>query len=152
VSAKNIASAYRTVYEQLHAERAEQFGKAVEKIKGRAEWNAIQDSMRDPVLNPLTSRCCPDLDLPTGLLVCQKCHATLSQMESDIAALGGLFAQVVAQIQKLTTPPEVKLQRVRISEFFSGAIDSEETVKQAVARLQDHLLKLLDEGVKIVVE
>ena len=48
-------------------------------------------------------------------MVCRACKATISQMESDVAALGGLFAQ-------------------------------------AVARLQDHLLKLLDEGVKIVVE
>ena len=73
-------------------------------------------------------------------------------MESDLAALGGLFAQVVAQVQKLTTPPEVKMERVRIADFFSGAVENEEQVKQAVARLQDHLLKLLDEGVKIVVE
>jgi hypothetical protein len=44
------------------------------------------------------------------------------------------------------------MERVRIAEFFSGAVENEEQVKQAVARLQDHLLKLLDEGVKIVVE
>ena len=73
-------------------------------------------------------------------------------MESDLAALGGLFAQVVAQLQKLTTPADVKVERVRITEFFSGSMDSEDQVKQAVARLQDHLLKLSDEGVKIVVE
>jgi hypothetical protein len=73
-------------------------------------------------------------------------------MESDLAALGGLFAQVVAQVQKLTTPPETKVQRVRVSEFFGGAMETEEQVRQAVARLQDHLLKLLDEKVKIVVE
>ena len=93
-----------------------------------------------------------ELDLPDGALVCKKCSATLSQMESDLAALGGLFAQVVAQVQKLTTPPETKVQRVRVSEFFGGAIENEDQVKQALARLQDHLLKLLDEGVKIVVE
>jgi hypothetical protein len=75
-----------------------------------------------------------------------------SQMESDLAALGGLFAQVVAQVQKLTTPPDTKVKRVRVSEFFGGAMENEEQVRQAVAKLQDHLLKLLDEGVKIVVE
>jgi hypothetical protein len=55
-------------------------------------------------------------------------------------------------VQKLTTPPDVKVERVRISEFFSGALDTDEKTKQAVGRLQDHLLKLLDEGIKIVVE
>ena len=73
-------------------------------------------------------------------------------MESDLAALGGLFVQVIAQVQKLTTPPETKVQRVRVSEFFGGAMETEGQVKHAVARLQNHLLKLLDEKVKIVVE
>jgi hypothetical protein len=151
-AAKEIATAYRSLYEKVHANRSEQFQLATEKIKGRPEWSAVPESMREPVLNPLASRCCTDLKLPGGSLVCVRCRATLSQMESDLAALGGLFTQVVAQIQKLTTPPEVKIQRVRIAEFFSDAMETEEQVKQAVARLQDHLLKLLDEGVKIVVE
>ena len=150
--ANSISKAYRTLYEKAHADRGEQFHTAIEKIKGRTEWSAVPDSMRQPVLQPLASRCCIELDLGDGSLVCKKCGATLSQMESDLAALGGLFAQVVAQVQKLTTPPETKVQRVRVSEFFGGAMDSEDQVKQAVARLQDHLLKLLDEKIKIVVE
>lgn len=147
-----LSSAYRTIYEKLHADRGEQFHTAVEKIKGRTEWSAVPDSMQQPVLQPLASRCCTELDMPDGSLVCKKCNATLSQMESDLAALGGLFAQVVAHVQKLTTPPETKVQRIKVSEFFGGAMESEDQVKQALARLQDHLLKLLDEGVKIVVE
>jgi hypothetical protein len=151
-TAEAVSTAYRTLYAKAHGERAEQFQAAVEKIKGRAEWEAVPDTMRQPVLQPLTSRCCTDLGQPEGSVVCQACGATLSQMESDLAALGGLFAQVVAQVQKLTTPPETKVQRVRVSEFFGGAMETEEQVRQAVARLQDHLLKLLDEKVKIVVE
>jgi hypothetical protein len=149
---KVVSSAYRGLHENAHAERGEQFHVAIEKIKGRSEWSAVPDSMRQPVLQPLSSRCCTELDLPDGSLVCKKCSATLSQMESDLAALGGLFAQVVAQVQKLTTPPETKVQRVRVSEFFGGAMENEDQVKHAVARLQDHLLKLLDEKIKIVVE
>ena len=76
----------------------------------------------------------------------------MSQMESDVAALGGLFAQVVAQIQKLITPPDVKLKRVRAADFFTGSLETEDQVKQAVGRLQDHLLTLLSEGIKIVLE
>ena len=44
------------------------------------------------------------------------------------------------------------MERVKVSEFFSGSFETQEQVKEAVARLQDHLLKLLDEGVKIVLE
>lgn len=151
-TAKVVSSAYRTLYEKAHAQRGEQFHAAIEKIKGRTEWSAVPESLRDSVLHPLASRCCQETDLPEGSLVCKRCNATLSQMESDLAALGGLFAEVVAHVQKLTTPPETKVQRVRISEFFGGSMDNEGQVKEAVSRLQDHLLKLLDEGVKIVVE
>ena len=151
-AAKAASSAYHTLYEKAHAGRGDQFHAAIEKIKGRPEWTAVPDSMRQSVLQPLSSRCCTELDLGDGSLVCKACSATLSQMDSDLAALGGLFAQVVAQVQKLTTPPETKVQRVRVSEFFGGAMENEEQVKQAVARLQDHLLKLLDEKIKIVVE
>jgi len=90
--------------------------------------------------------------LTTDTIVCNACRASISQMESDIEALGGLFAKVISEIQRLTTPPEVKIERVRVSDYLSGPFESADQVMKAVARLQDYLLKLLDEGVKIVVE
>jgi hypothetical protein len=147
-----ITSAYQALYAQPHTERMEQFQQAIEKIKGHAAWHQVPESMRAPVLQPLVSRCCDALEILEGTLVCTTCGATLSQMESDLAALSGLVAQALAQIQKATTPPDIKIQRVHLAEFFTGAIDTEEQVKQAVTQLQDHLLKLLDAGVKIVVE
>lgn len=147
-----VEQAYHNLYQQTHTDRSEQFATAVEKIKGRSEWSQVPENMREAVLSPLVSRCCPELDLPQGAMVCRGCKATVSQMESDLAALGGLFAKVVTQIQKLTTPPDVKVKRVRIADFFNDAMDDEGQVKQAVARFQDHLLKLLEEGVRIVVE
>jgi len=150
--ADEIAAAYRQLYEKTHAERARQYQEAVEKIKGRPEWEQVPESMREPLLYPLTSRACEEFDLPDTALVCTACRASINQMESDAEALGGLFAKAVAELQRLTTPPEVKVQRVKVAEFFSGSFETQEQVKEALARLQDHLLKLLDEGVKIVVE
>jgi hypothetical protein len=149
---KEILGAFRTLYEARHADRTEQFGAAIEKIKGREAWTAVPGTMLEPVLHPLRSRCCTAPHLIDGSMACKTCGATLSQMESDVAALGGLFAQVVAHVQKLITPPEVPLRRVRVADFFAGAVEDEEQVRQAVARLQDHLLKLLSEGVKVVIE
>ena len=151
-TAQDIATAYRELYDQTHRERARLYQDAVEKIKGRPEWQQVPESMREPVLSPLASRGCDDNNFPEMSPVCHVCRASVSQMESDIEALGGLFAKVVGEIQRLTTPPEIKIERVRIAEYFSGSFESVDQVKEAVARLQDHLLKLLDEGVKIVVE
>jgi len=151
-TAQEIVAAYRALYEKAHTERAGQYQDAVEKIKGRQEWKQVPETMQEPVLAPLTLRCCTETDFPETSLVCNACHAGVSQMESDIEALGGLFAKIISEVQRLTTPPEVKIERVRVSEYLSGSFDSVEQIKEAVARLQDHLLKLLDEGVKIVVE
>jgi len=151
-TAQNIAATYRKLYNDIHANRAKQFQDAIERVKSSREWEQVPELMREQVLSPLTSRACQDIDLPELSLTCNSCHASINQMESDIEALGGLFAKVVSEIQRLTTPPEVKIERVRVSEYFSGSFESADQVKKAVARLQDHLLKLLDEGVKIVVE
>jgi hypothetical protein len=150
--ASEIMTAYRELYAKTHNERRDQYVDAVERIKGRQEWELVPESMREPVLIPLTSRGCQEENLPEIELTCQSCHAGLGQMESDLEALGGLFAKVVSEIQRLTTPPEVRIERVRVSDFLSGSLESIDQVKEAVAKLQDHLLKLLDEGVKIVVE
>ncbi len=149
---KEIMAAYREIYEKTHTGRASQYQNALERIKGRIEWEMVPDSMKEPVLYPLTSRGCAASDFPELSLSCNECRASMSQMESDMEALGSLFAKVVSEIQRLTTPPEVKIERVRVSQFFSGSFESVDQIKEAVARLQDHLLKLLDEGVKIVVE
>lgn len=151
-ASQEILGAYRTLYEGRHADRTERFRSAIEKLKGREEWTAVPETMQEPVLAPLRSRCCEELKLAEGSLACESCRAGLGQMESDVAAIGGLLAQAVAQVQKLVTPPEVKLKRVRVAEFFSDSLETEEQVRQAVERLQDHLLKLLGEGVKVVIE
>lgn len=147
-----ILAAYRTLYEARHADRTERFRAAIEKVKGREDWTAVPEAMQGPVLAPLRSRCCDDLKLSDGSLACESCRAGIGQMESDVAAIGGLVAGAVAQIQKLVTPPDTPLRRVRVAEFFGGPLDDEDQVRQAVARLQEHLLKLLGEGVKVVVE
>jgi len=149
---QEVTSAYRDLYEKAHEERASQYQEAVERIKGRPEWEQVPETMREPVLLPLISRGCTELGLPEIGTTCMTCHAGLKQMESDLEALGGLFGKALAEIQRLTAPPEAKIQRVRIADFFSGSFEAPEQVKQAVEDLQDHLLKLLDEGVRIVVE
>ncbi|HPP76123.1 MAG TPA: hypothetical protein PLU88_13450, partial [Armatimonadota bacterium] len=73
------------------------------------------------------------------------------QMDSDLAAVGGLKGQVLARVQEITAPKQ-KVERIHLYNFFTDSLDSEEAVESAVERLKEHLLKLLAEGVKIVLE
>ena len=146
-----LSSAYGKLYIELHTKRAEQFAKGIEEIKGRPEWNTVPEGMQTPLLSSLVARSCADGKLAEEVTVCARCHATVNQFDSDMAALGGLMAGVIARIVQQTMPPE-KVQRVKLTDFFNGTLDSEEAVKVAVDRLREHLLKLIAEGAKIVLE
>jgi hypothetical protein len=154
--AKEIASVYREIYARLHDQRARMYDAAIEEMKGHPDWAGVPAEMQDPILRPLAARACQALELPQWeATVCRSCKATLSQMESDLAAVGGLKAQALARVIEITAPPdtpEMKTERVRLIEFFPDDLDSPEAVDEAVERLREHLVKLLDEGVKIVLE
>jgi hypothetical protein len=146
-----IVAAYEAAYRALHQERAARFGEAITAVKGRPEWAELPNELQNPVLTPLNQRACADLDLPPDKTVCQACHAHMGQMESDLTALPGLHSQVIADIQKRLQPEE-KFERVRLMEFFNEPLASEEAIEKAVERLRQHLQKLVDQGVKILVE
>jgi len=158
--ARKICTTYQQEYTRLHAQRAQAYDHAIDEIKGRAEWNLIDDTLSADLLAPLSSRACKEgEELQKGgvalvgdlTLHCRFCNASLGQLNSDLAALGGLKAQVIARIQQMIAPQE-KIERVKLSDFFTEALDSRESVRSAVERLHEELLKLLDEGVKIILE
>jgi len=157
---REITTAYQQEYTMLHMQRAQAFDQVIEEIKGRTEWNLIDAGMYADLLAPLSSRACKDGEelqksgaslLSASELHCRFCNASLGQLDSDLAALGGLKAQVIARIQQMIAPQE-KIERVKLADFFTEALDSRESVHSAVERLHEYLLKLLDEGVKIILE
>ena len=159
----SIFATYRDLYAAAHERRKSAFLEAVDQIKGQADWQKLQGDAKpnelSPVqaslLTPLTSRLCESFRLDDGAIACSTCTASLGQMESDVAAVGALRAQVFARFQELLTPPEEKgrrVERVRFSDFFGDVIDSEQALNEAVDRLREHLQKLLAEGAKIVLE
>ncbi len=146
-----INTAYRQCYTTLYDQRARVYAQAIEQVKGMPEWGLLDSAMHDTVLMPLASRARSDLDLPDGATVCQNNHATISQIESDLAALDGLTSQVIKRVRELTMPEET-FERVRVAQFVHRTLDSEEAIEQALEQLREYLLKLLAAGVKIVLE
>jgi hypothetical protein len=150
-----IINAYHIAYSLPHEARTEMFDSAIDEIKGRPEWIQVPDELQSAILATLLLRACPMLYMPDEETYCQNCAATLSQIESDIAALDGLKAQVVTRIQKTVTPAEdegIHIERVRVAEFFTTALDSNKAVDEAVERLREHLYKLVAEGIKVILE
>lgn len=150
--AQSIAQEYDRLYGELHATRTERYMSAIDDIRNNADWENIPEEMRGPLLARLTSRACEDLSFTSNSPVCAHCHASIPQLESDLAALDGLTAAIMSRIQEIVTPPDEVIERVRVRDFFSRSLDSQEAIQEALTELEEHLLDLLDRGVRIIVE
>jgi hypothetical protein len=145
-----LDSAYETEYGALHDARRAAIQEAIEVVQADQDWASVPEDMRAPLLAPLVSRLCTDLDRGAQAS-CRRCGATLGQLESDIAAAPALRAAVIGRIQEVTRPKE-RVERVRLSQFGSEALDSDVAVERLVENVKQHLLKLVAEGVRIIVE
>ena len=176
---RRVRDAYRGLYRAKHEARYEEFSRAVEEVKGRPEWALLIDrskhegsssddldqSLLDSVLSRLSTRHCvgpgtpksgeaipaPEY-LPDDSVTCIYCHATLSQMRSDSAALPALKAAVIAYLVQSTSAPEQRVISVRAADYFGSALTTAEAVNQAMARLGEALKKHIAEGTTVIVE
>jgi hypothetical protein len=150
---RDIEQAYANVYESAHTKRHDLYQHAIDMLKGLSEWPDLDETFQVSLLRPLESRRCEDQNFSPSPLVCGTCGASLPQIESDIAAVGGLRNEALRSIQEFLTPEE-KVERVRFADVFSRsqAISTEEEVDELIDRLREHLLKLVEAGSKIILE
>jgi hypothetical protein len=156
-AAEILITEYGRLYRSIFERRNKVYETAVDHVKGLPEWAAftentdVTDVERDALLRPLVSRLGEKLELNKGDTVCRATHATVSQMESDIAAAEGLTRDVVLRLQKAVEPDE-KLERFRVSQHFSGKIENKEDLESVITALRDKLEKLLAQGWKVILE
>ena len=146
-----VSAAYRALYAATHGKRREAYEAALASLEKSGEWLDLASETRSQIAAPLARRSCGEADLPEGAATCRKCGATVGQMESDLAAAGGLTVRAHESIL-VAIAPEIPVEKVRVAAFFDGALESPETVDAAVERFREHLLKLVAEGARIVLE
>ena len=152
-----IVAAYRQIYLERHAERARVFAHASASLAIREEWGAVNEEIRDGLLQPFRARQCLDPAaeqaelLPNGVERCVRCSATLSQIESDTTAVETLLRQAVSRLQELTMPTQ-RIERLRVADFFTRPLDSAEAIETVMRALSEALNKLVAEGAVVVLE
>jgi hypothetical protein len=149
--AQGIAAVYSEAYTALHDRRSEDYGTAIEAVKGSPDWASVPGDMQGPILTPLLKRACSEVDMPADAMVCRRCGASLDQLESDQAALAGLQAQALARIAEIVRPP-MPATKVRLAQFFPSSPTSPEVIEEAIKQLRAYLLELIDEKVVILFE
>jgi len=159
--AGEVAAPYATTYRSLHDARHTLYTRAQDDVKGRAAWAAAPEEAQAGLLAPLARRACEEEpQLGPESIVCGRCYATLSQMETEIAAVATFSAGVAAVVQEFVAAPSPSasgqqarpVRRVHAAEFFGHPLDSDGAIDEAIDRLRDRLYKLVAEGARVVVE
>ena len=80
--------------------------------------------------------------------------ASLTEMESDLAAVDGLKSSAMVKLQELSIGSEKKapVRKVRVSEFLNRPIETQEELDKALELIRDSLQKCIDEGAIIILE
>lgn len=152
-----LVSEYGRLYLSTFERRNKVYEIAFDQVKGLPEWAAISkdtdvtEDERNALVRPLVSRIGEKQALQKGDTVCRITHATVSQMESDIAAVESLTREVIRRLQQAVEPEE-KVERFRVSQHFSGKIGNKEDLDSVITALRDKLEKLLSQGCKVILE
>jgi hypothetical protein len=80
--------------------------------------------------------------------------ASLTEMDSDLAAVDGLKSSVLVKLQELSIGGEKKapVRKVRVSDFFNRPIQTQSELDTALGLIRDSLQKYIDEGAVIILE
>ena len=105
-------------------------------------------------MSPLLGRVGTDEDKEAVASGTSLGKASLTEMESDLAAVDGLKSSVLVKLQELSIGGEKKapVRKVRVSEFFNRPIQTQEELDKALELIRDSLQKCIDEGAIIILE
>ena len=154
---KIVQAAYKRAYTELFEARRAAYETAIGEIKNRAEWaplEATNPAMAGSMLSQLSGRLGSDEDEEAVANGTTLGKASLTEMDSDLAAVDGLKSSVLVKLQELSIKSETKapVRRVRISEFFSRPIQTQAELDKALELMRDSLQKCIYEGAVIILE
>ena len=152
-----MLDAYRAAYGELFDRRRKTYESAIGDIKNREEWPALEaksPGVAASLLSPLEARKGTDEDKQAVQNGKSLGGSSLTEMESDLAAVDGLKSSVLVKLQELSLGGEKKapVRKVRVSEFFNRPIRTSEDLDQAIELIRDSLQKCIDEGAVIILE
>jgi hypothetical protein len=154
---KKVLGAYQNAYCELYERRRQSYESAIDEIQNRTEWAPLESAnpgMAVSLLSPLQSRVGIEDDKNAVVEGKSLGKSSLTEMESDLAAVSGLKSSVLVKLQELSIGSNKKapVRKVRVSEFFNRPIETQEELDKALDLIRDSLQKCIDEGAIIILE
>ena len=157
---RTINGTWAQAWTELFDRRRTAYQSAIDEIQNRPEWDALvqaKSGIAESLLTPLHARLGDDSERTAVAAGSTTGRATLTEMESDIAAVDGLKSSVLVRLQELSLSSSVSgrkapVRKVRVAEFLNRPIQTTEELEQAMELLRDSLQKCIDEGAVIILE
>ncbi len=132
-----VSAEYQRRYNEALDARVAAYKAAVAKLERTSGWERLDDAQKDEVAKSL--RQCADDTWN---------NQTISHLRSVTEACGGRLAAAVEKIHKILEGERVAT--VSVTQFFSGGIENDEQLEQALTGIRDEFSRLLGAG-KIVI-
>ena len=131
-------------YRRLHGvaanTRAKAYEGAASKLRATPGWEHLEHDQQQRVATPLVARA--TTDGTDGL--------TIPLLRAELTACPGLLDKAVEDMLRLVDGNRVV--RVAVSSYFSGGIETEEQLNQAISGLKNQCLELIGAGKKVLIQ
>ena len=138
--ARDLEQEHRRRHKEAVQARAAAYEEAAKKLKATLGWEQLGEDQQRRVAGPLASRATPD----------GTASMAIPLLRSDLAACSGRLSSAVEEMLRLVDGN--RIVRVAASSYFSGGIETEEQLDQALSGLKEQCLELIGAGKKVLVQ
>ena len=138
--ARALDQEHKRRHKEAAEARAAAYEEATKKLKATPGWEQLGEDQQRRVAGPLVSRATTDSTKSMTILL----------LRSDLAACSGRLSSAVEEMLRLVDGN--RIVRVAASSYFSGGIDTEEQLDQALSGLKGQCLELIGAGKKVLVQ
>ena len=138
--ARDLEQEHRRRHEEAVQARAAAYEEAAKKLKATLGWEQLGEDQQRRVAGPLASRATPD----------GTASMAIPLLRSDLAACSGRLSSAVEEMLRLVDGNRIVL--VAASSYFSGGVETEEQLDQALSGLKEQCLELIGAGKKVLVQ
>ena len=138
--ARALTEEYERRHEEAAAQRTKAYRDALDKLHGTPGWAQLDKDQQQHVERPLAARAKAD----------GAANTTIALLREQRDACPVILAKTIEEMLRIIDGARV--ERVSATSYFSGGIETEEQLEQALTGLRNECMELIAAGKKVLVQ
>ena len=134
-----IETAYEARHQQAVAARTQAYQRALEQLRATPGWEQVAEDQRDRIAEPLAA-----------YTAAQTAASSIPQLRADFDACNARRDKAIETLLRQLDGNRVVT--VSAASYFSGGVESEEQLDQALGGLKEQCLELIAAGKKVLIQ